>query len=416
MFTRLRNRFLVLNMVLISVIMLFSFSVFYILTYNNVYRQIDMELNRISEFDRKPSREQGPGLQPSAVSEPPHDRSVSFIIETDKEWNTARISSIFDMESEFYETARKEAVSHAAESGTLKLDGTYWTYLKRTTAEGHKLVFLDTSPQHAILSNMVYTFVVVGSITVILIFLISRYFANKSIKPVRDAFEKQKQFIADASHELKTPLAVINTNVDVLMSSEDSCMDSQSKWLRYIKSEVERMTRLTNDLLYLAQLDYSDTRMIYSNFSLSEAVENVIMTMEAVIYENEIVFEYDVDPGLVVNGSAEQLKQVVMILLDNSVKYVNTKGRIVLSLKKSGSSALLSVSNTGEGIPEEQLARIFNRFYRTDKSRARKSGGYGLGLAIAKSIIEQHRGKISARSVVNESTAFAIELPLVNRQ
>jgi signal transduction histidine kinase len=200
------------------------------------------------------------------------------------------------------------------------------------------------------------------------------------------------------------------------MSNGDSSIHSQSKWLQYIKSEVERMTRLTNDLLYLAQLDYSDTRMIYSNFNLSEAVENVIMTMEAVIYENDIMFEYEVEPRLMVNGNSEQIKQVVMIFLDNSVKYVNTKGRITLSLKKTGSTALLSVSNTGEGIPEDQIARIFDRFYRTDKSRARKSGGYGLGLAIAKSIVEQHRGRISARSTVNESTTFAIELPLVNRQ
>lgn len=415
MFTKLRNRFLILNLIIISVMMLLAFSSIYFITYNNVYKDINMNLNRISEFSRKQAP--APGLpKPGFDNAPPLERSVSFTIDTDSNWNTTLISSVFDMDEEFYEEAKNVAISKNTSTGKLKLDGNHWVFTIKPFADGYRLVFLDITSQQGILTNLVYTFLVVAAVMLIFIFFISRFFANKAIKPVKEAFEKQKQFIADASHELKTPLTVINTNVDVLLSNRDSSISSQSKWLHYIKSEVERMTKLTNDLLFLAQLDYSDVKMIYSDFNLSETVENVILTMEAVIFENNIAFDYEVEPDLVIHGNSEQIKQVIMILLDNGMKYANSKGLVRLALKKNGNNAYLSVINTGEGISEEQIEKIFDRFYRTDKSRIRKSGGYGLGLAIAKSIIEQHKGKVSAKSIVNESTTFSVELPLVNRQ
>jgi signal transduction histidine kinase len=246
----------------------------------------------------------------------------------------------------------------------------------------------------------------------IVIFFISRFFANKSIIPIKEAFDKQKQFIADASHELKTPLAVINTNVDVLLSNGEDAINTQSKWLHYIKSEVERMTKLTNDLLYLTQVNYSDIKMIYSDFNMSDTVESIILTMEAVIYENDILLDYSIEPNLTIYGNSEQIKQVVMILLDNALKYTDPNGNINLNLKREYSNIVLSLTNTGEGIPEEHLDKIFDRFYRIDKSRSRNSGGYGLGLAIAKTIVEQHGGKISVKSILNGSTTFKVELPI----
>lgn len=170
------------------------------------------------------------------------------------------------------------------------------------------------------------------------------------------------------------------------------------------------MTRLTNDLLYLTEMDDYRASMIFSNFNMSEAVENIILTMEAVIFEKHVSLHYDIEPHLAVYGNSEQIKQVIMILLDNAVKYTNPKGSVTLSLKKQNNDVILSVTNTGEGIAAEHLTRIFDRFYRTDASRVRKQGGYGLGLAIAKSIIEQHKGKIYAKSVAGESTTFYVNL------
>jgi len=414
-FTKLRNKFLILNLVIISIMMLLAFSSIYFTIYKNVRSDISMELNKISEFYSKQYTSQGESKHSFDIALP-HERYGSFTIATDENWNTLFIFSVFDMDMEFYETAKSTVVSQDTRTGDIKLDSSNWAYIIKPYLGGYMLVFLNITSQQGILTNLIYTFLVAASIMLIFIFFISRFFANKAINPVKEAFDKQKQFIADASHELKTPLTVINTNVDVILSNRDDSINNQSKWLNYIKSEVNRMTKLTNDLLYLAQLDYSDTKMIYSDFDLSKAVENIILAMEAVIFENNLSFKYDVEPNLIIHGNSEQLKQVVMILLDNAVKYTNTKGAVSIALQKSSSNISLSVTNTGEGIPEEQIDKIFDRFYRTDKSRTRKSGGYGLGLAIAKSIIEQHSGKIFAESNVNEGITFTIELPRSNRQ
>lgn len=412
MFTRLRNRFLLLNLALISFMMLIAFTTIYLITYNNVRTGIAGELSRISDFNRRSVISEQ--LKPAPDGSPQQERSVSFVVTTDKQWNTTVISSIFDMDNKFYETAKSSALSEKTSIGNFKLDGSYWAFMIKPVSDGYRIIFLDITSQRGILTNLIYTFLIVACVMLVFILFISRFFANRAIRPVKEAFDKQKQFVADASHELKTPLTVINTNVDVLLSNGEDNINEQSKWLYYIKSEVERMTKLTNDLLYLAQLDYSDLKMIYTRFDLSDAVENILLTMEAVFFENNISFSSDIEPGLMVRGNSEQLRQVAMILLDNAVKYTNTKGSVRMELKKSGSGLILSVANTGEGVAAEQLGKIFDRFYRTDKSRARKSGGYGLGLSIAKTIVEQHGGKIYAKSTLNEKTVFIIELPLGN--
>jgi signal transduction histidine kinase len=173
------------------------------------------------------------------------------------------------------------------------------------------------------------------------------------------------------------------------------------------------MIKLTNDLLYLAQTDHSDIKLISTDFNLSETIENVILTMEAIIFENNMFLDYNIEPNIICYGNSEQIKQVVMILLDNALKYTNPNGKISLSLKKYNNKAILTISNTGKGIPEEYLNNIFDRFYRLDKSRSKKSGGYGLGLSIAKSIVEQHKGKISVKSIINDITTFTVELPRI---
>ncbi|WP_339244024.1 HAMP domain-containing sensor histidine kinase [Paenibacillus sp. FSL F4-0243] len=423
MFTKLRNRFLIVNLVTISVIMLVAFISIYVITYQDVQNNIQMDLHRIMENYKSPGGDTGRmgstkgGSQlPHADNKrmdngtPPPERSVSFMLKIDTASNLIGKDSKFTMDDEFYDTALQEALSADKDTGRFTLDSSKWIFNIQHTNDGAMLVFLDITAQQKILTNLIYTFSVVGSVMLIILYFTSRFFANRSIAPVKEAFEKQKQFIADASHELKTPLTIINTNADVLLSNSDDTIHNQSKWLHYIKSETERMTSLTNDLLYLTEMDDSRSTMIYSKFNLSEAVENIILTMEAIIFEKRISLEYDIEPNLTVMGNSEQIKQVIMILLDNAVKYTNPKGSVTLSLKKQHNDMVLSVTNTGEGIAPEHLARIFDRFYRTNASRARKQGGYGLGLAIAKSIVEQHKGKIYAKSTVGESTTFYVHL------
>lgn len=424
MFNRLRNRFLLMNMVIITIIMLVAFASIYIITYQNTKRDIDMELHRVADFyhkgdamnggkqrlgqdgSRPPQQMADDGMGPFA------ERSVSFALRTDASWSLVSTDSRYDMDDEFYAAALKKAKTDPVDSGRFTLSDTRWAYSVEPGPSGYTVSFMDVTAQQKILTNLVYTFSAVALVMLAVIYGTSRYFAGRSIAPVRDAFDKQKRFIADASHELKTPLAVINTNADVLLANEGDTIASQAKWLHHIKSETERMKTLTNDLLYLTEMEDARARTIFVPFDVSDAVEGVLLTMEAVIFEQDLALAYDVEPGLTAVGSAEQLKQVVMILLDNAVKYNEPKGEISLTLKKQHHQIQLAVSNTGAGIPAEHVDRIFDRFYRADASRSRKQGGYGLGLAIAKSIVEQHRGRISAKSAPGERTTFMVTLPL----
>ncbi|MEK4363229.1 HAMP domain-containing sensor histidine kinase [Paenibacillus sp. FSL M8-0212] len=450
MFKKLRNRFLIVNLVSISIMMLVAFATIYTITYQNVQRETNMELYKVSDFYHSPYNSSkmprgegqgsgtggstgsgsssgsgsdsfpsdamggdngGPGGDPNS----PPARSVSFMIKTDDQWKITDTHSRFDMEDTFYTEALQKVDQNKVgdserQTGQFALDGTDWAYVVDPSGDGHMIVFIDVTAQQGILTNLIYTFAVVGLIMLIVIYFLSRYFANRSIAPVREAFEKQKQFIGDASHELKTPLAIINTNTDVLLANQEDTIANQAKWLHYIKSETERMTGLTNDLLYLTQMDDSRSTMIHAKFNMSDAVESIILPMEAVIFEKNISLDYNIEPNLTVHGNSEQIKQVILILLDNAVKYSGPKGSVNVTLQRQNNDVMLAVSNTGEGIATEHLDRIFDRFYRTDSSRARKHGGHGLGLAIARSIVDQHKGELYARSVVGEGATFYVRL------
>ncbi|WP_405158159.1 sensor histidine kinase [Paenibacillus sp. FSL H8-0283] len=448
MFKKLRNRFLIVNLVSISIMMLVAFATIYTITYQNVQRETNMELYKVSDFYHSPYNSSkmprgegqgsgtggstgsgsssgsdsfpsdtmggdngGPGGDPNS----PPARSVSFMIKTDEQWKITDTHSRFDMEDTFYTEALQKVDQNKVgdserQTGQFALDGTDWAYVVDPSGAGHMIVFIDVTAQQGILTNLIYTFAVVGLVMLIVIYFLSRYFANRSIAPVREAFEKQKQFIGDASHELKTPLAIINTNADVLLANQEDTIANQAKWLHYIKSETERMTGLTNDLLYLTQMDDSRSTMIHAKFNMSDAVESIILPMEAVIFEKNISLDYNIEPNLTVHGNSEQIKQVILILLDNAVKYSGPKGAVNVTLQKQNNDVMLAVSNTGEGIAPEHLDRIFDRFYRTDSSRARKHGGHGLGLAIARSIVDQHKGEVYARSVVGEGATFYVRL------
>ena len=180
----------------------------------------------------------GPGGDPNS----PPARSVSFMIKTDDQWKITDTHSRFDMEDTFYTEALQKVDQNKVgdserQTGQFALDGTDWAYVVDPSGDGHMIVFIDVTAQQGILTNLIYTFAVVGLVMLIVIYFLSRYFANRSIAPVREAFEKQKQFIGDASHELKTPLAIINTNADVLLANQEDTIANQAKWLHYISGK-----------------------------------------------------------------------------------------------------------------------------------------------------------------------------------
>ncbi|MCF8017882.1 MAG: HAMP domain-containing histidine kinase [Vallitaleaceae bacterium] len=409
MFEKLRTRLILMNLLIITILIISGFSAIFIFTYNDINSRIDMELHRIADFQEfGNSRSSSQPNRPNpSILEP--NRSLSFVLFVNDQWQLLRATSFFEAEENFYDTAI-EAFLKERPSKVIEFDGSKWSYLVKSNNMGYHLVFLDVTSQYAMLTRLIYTFLVAMAIMLLFIFLISRFLTDRSIRPVKEAYEKQKQFVGDASHELKTPLAVINTNVDVLLANQASSIANHSKWLKNIQFETDRMDHLVHDLLFLTQMDQVNPDLIYSVFDLSYTIENALLSMEAILYEKGLKLNHQLEPSMKINGNHQQIYQVIMILLDNAIKYTSEKGSIHLNLQRHSQHAIFTITNTGEGIPKEHINRIFDRFYRVDASRTRSSGGYGLGLAIAKSIIEQHRGKISVSSIPNESTTFMIKL------
>ncbi len=416
MFRKLQNRFLLLNLSLISVLVMVSFCVIYAMTYQNTMRDIDMSLNMEIRNAFSIQGIQPPGKPDGHATEKrPPNRFKSFSVWTDETCEVTKVNSAFDIDSSVYEAAIQSLSSGKKQEGTVKSESALWRYrteIRQGTDGGFIIAFLDITSEHAMLTRLIYTFLFVALITLVAVFCISLFFARKAIRPIEQAWEKQKRFVADASHELKTPLTTIGTNVDVLLSHPDAAICDEAKWLVYIKDEAERMTHLTEDLLYLARMDaHADTPML-SRVSFSDAAENTILAMEAVAYEKTLSLSYEIEPDVFVLGDAEKLRQLVMILLDNAIKYTPEGGSIEVSLKSVKQTARFCVANTGEAIPAEDAAHLFDRFYRADASRTRDSGGYGLGLSIAQAIAQMHSGRIFVKSNKEDGTCFFVDLKL----
>lgn len=271
---------------------------------------------------------------------------------------------------------------------------------------GTLIALTDKTEEKKVMNQFIRTTIIIGAITLIVLSFAGYFLSKKSIEPIKTAFEKQKQFISDASHELKTPLTVISANADVLSGEI-----GENKWLNYIKSQTERMNLLVNDLLNLTRLENNTSDFICSEFNLSQAVTNTALPFECRAFETNKKFIVNVEDGLTVIGSEKHIKQMTAIFIDNALKYSNDGGIVRVTLKKQGDKKILSVYNTGTGVKDSEKDKIFERFYRTDDSRTRQAtGGYGLGLAIAKSIIDKHKFKVNVENEEGKSISFVVTM------
>ena len=315
----------------------------------------------------------------------------------------------------FYDTSDEELIKKlvdAADSSkkdTGILSEYDLRYMKNNNGPVRSIVFADISSEKAMISGLVKNSVIIGLISYLLLFLISLLLAKWVTKPVEKTWNEQKQFIADASHELKTPLTVIMTNAEMMNDSSYTEKD-RDNFSKNILSTSKRMRGLVESLLELARLDNNRIPLKFESIDPSRLINNSLLPFEPLFYENDMELSANIDEGINVEGDKEKLRQVVNILLDNALKYCDPADKVTVKLKKQSANCLLSVSGLGTPLSKDECQDIFKRFYRVDQSR-NDSQSYGLGLSIADSIISEHNGKIWAESM-NGYNTFFVSLPV----
>ena len=352
-------------------------------------------------------------VAPQQKPMPKNDRmDMTIKIDLDNTNDVVAISSKLNTDDLDINDIVTKVINGSKDMDTIKINGESFAYLKQDMGNGKRIVLMSKSFKQDMLWSLLKIFIGVGSLSLVVLFFISIYFTNKAINPLEETFKKQKQFIADASHELRTPLTIIKTNVSLLRENEMETIYSQRKWINYIDSQTSRMSTLINEMLSLANLDANRNKEERVNINFSKIVSDSLLVFEVVIFEKGLILEEDVAENIFIKGEQDQIKKLISILMDNAIKYTNKNGKIGVSLVSERNKAKLIIKNTGEGIKKEHLEKIFERFYRVDDSRDRGTGGYGLGLSIAKTIVDDHKGKIYAESIINNETSFIIELPL----
>lgn len=323
-----------------------------------------------------------------------------------------------DITSDILEQSAKKIVKQKSQNGTIEEFSL--RYICKKQDDGFKIAIVNIDFEYKSMRNLMALLFIIWVFCMIAFWLISRSLFKEALAPVQDAWNKQRRFVADASHELKTPLTVMLANFSVLLSHPNDTINEQRKWLINSRDEALNMQKLVESLLILARsdaaIDLPEMKLVH----LSDLLLNSALSFEAVAFEKDIKMNTQIAPNIYVKGDEQALKQLISILLDNAVKYAGKNGEINVKLfKHDVKYIIMQVQNSGKPIPANELPHIFERFYRGEQMRLAVNG-HGLGLAIAHKIVQIHNGKITAQSSKTQGTKMQvvlqrIENPIINK-
>ena len=298
------------------------------------------------------------------------------------------------------------------DSDAIEFENIPFAYLRTYLPEENctLIVFNDKSDQEERMNQLITHLLLVGLVCSLLSFFASFFLAKHAIKPIQTSLEQQNNFVSDASHELRTPITIIQTNLDIIKGAppHETIADNE-KWLNNIQDETTCMTELINSLLFLARADANQQLMEKEYFPLNPMILDAIHPLEVIAKRNNITLTTDMNGPVTALGDPTRLKQVLTILIDNAIRHTPEHGSVIVGCHTKDDAIFITITDTGEGIAGQHLEKIFDRFYQVDESRHK--GGSGLGLSIAKWIIEKHGGTISVKSIVSKGTTFTIKIP-----
>ena len=411
MLKRLRVKFICINMAIVVAMLLVIFGLVIDSTQRNLERESAELLHsalgggapRRLDFGRGPMGNHG--AQQNLPAMLPY-----ITVELDEEGGIRRYEGMpFDMSESLseLEALTAAALAGAEDAGVLSDWG--FRYLRVETPTGTRLAFADMSNELATMQGLLKTCLLIGGASLAVFFVISLLLARWAVKPVEEAWTQQKQFVSDASHELKTPLTVIMTNAE-LLTSPDYDAAAKSHFSANILTMARQMRGLVESLLELARVDRGAVEGAAGELDFSRLCADAVLPFEPLCFEKGLPLQSEIGAGIHVRGSESHLRQVVEILLDNAQKYADAGSPIRVVLTREGRFCRLCVSDRGAPIAEADLKRLFERFYRAEKARSR-DGSYGLGLSIAQKIVESHHGKIWAESR-DGLNSFYVSLPV----
>ncbi|MFG6380371.1 MAG: HAMP domain-containing histidine kinase [Lachnospiraceae bacterium] len=329
-----------------------------------------------------------------------------FLVSLDSEGNylDSDISHIAAVSGEdvfiYAEKVFKELKPGKVSKGTCNL----YRYRLEQTNRGYEIAFIDMTQQMANLENIRTISVMISAVLLVLLMIIVSFLSKRAIRPMVETMEKQKRFITDAGHELKTPLAVISANADVL-----ELTGGKNEWIESIRNQTKQMDVLVKRLLFLSKMEEGE-QMVFAEFDLSKAVLEKVSQLSTIAYSSEKEFETDIAENIHYKGDMTAIEHLVSVLTENAIKYCSEKGKIQVKLYKSGKTIHFEVRNEGDPLEASEMSRLFERFYRPDSSRSKNTGGHGIGLSIAKAVVTAHKGRIYVKNEKNNVVAFCVEL------
>ncbi len=404
MLKKLRIKFVAYSMSIVVIMLAVIFGMVYHFTAQSLEAESLALVQRLSGQPALPER---PGLPENGPGEL---KLPYFVVELNFDGRPVATSGgYYDLsDAEFLDTVVGAALDAPEQSGLLREYDL--RFFKANSPQGSKIVFVDTSSQRTALTSLVRTCAAIGAASLLAFFGASLLLAHFAVKPVEQAWEQQRQFVADASHELKTPLTVICTSAE-LLQGEGRSSEERQRFSESILVMGRQMRALVENLLELARVDSGSPGADFQELDLSALAEEAVLPFEPLFFESGLELCSSIAPKLRTRGSPRQLAQVLDILLDNAQKYSRPGSRVVLSLSRQGGHCLLSLESPGQALSRQELKDIFKRFYRADKVRG-CGGSYGLGLPIARGIVSAHRGRIWAESREGRNV-FHVLLPAI---
>ncbi len=402
MFNRVRVKFITLSMTTLFVLLSLIVISMNVVNYKAIMENADSTLDMLADNKGGFPSFAGIKLPPFMSQETPYKtRYFSVIVNGDNEIVDADISKIAAVDAqEAYEYAVEIMEGQKERGGVGK-----YRYINQAENGFKRIIFLDIGHEMYSFWLFLKISIMMGAAGYVIFFIIIFIFSGRIMRPVAESYEKQRRFITDAGHEIKTPLAIMNADVEVIEMEL-----GENEWLTDIQRQIKRLTGLTNDLVYLSRLE-EEQRIQRIEFPFSDIVRETAESFGAVAKTQNKVLDYRIMPGISFVGDEKAIRQLVNILMDNALKYSPENSTISVEVKSQGKKLIMVISNiTLTEIPKEDLEKLFERFYRLDSSRSTKTGGYGIGLSVAKAIVSAHSGKIHAMTAEKYSLSIVVSL------